>query len=987
MNRWSSLLAGFFSLAATCTLNGQNKEPTPRFESQVLPILEVSCLSCHDENAGQAGLVLTSRDNLLNGGDSGPAVIPGSSSQSLLFQKISSGAMPMNRAPLDAADIRLIRNWIDSGAPTQGEIGDEGSRRPRVTEREVLANILHLKCIVCHGKHKQEGGLDLRTRASLLKGGNSGPAMVLGRPGESLLIQRISDRDMPPPKLQFAYFVRDVTLDELDKLRQWIADGAPPDLPSEVKAGIGVSEKDREFWSFKAPQRPQVPRAQDQQRVRSPIDAFLLQKLESKGLAFSPETDRLTLMRRAYFDLTGLPPTPEEVEAYLEDTNLDAYERLINRLLDSPRYGERWGQYWLNAAGYADSEGGPADDLPRPHAYRYRDYVIRAFNQDKPYDQFLLEQIAGDELFDYRAANPLTPQQKDYLVATGFLRMTPDATNSHDVNFVPYRLDTVARVVEMLGSTVLGLTVGCARCHDHKFDPLSQRDYYRFSAILRSAYDPYDWLLPNRLTGTFFEEEPYEPKRYLESGEDELLRQVRAHNAPIQAEIRRLDEELEATAQPLRKILLEETLSQIPEKVRADVQKALATAPRKRSSLDRYLLEQFPLSIKAADLRKRFPEFAQAKDKWKKAMAAKLEELKAEPGIRALFDMGGEPTPTYLLKRGEPFNPGPQVQPGIPSVLQDGLEPYRVAKPSWSTDTSGRRLALARWLVQPDHPLTARVLVNRIWQNHFKKGLVTTPGNFGKLGTSPSHPRLLDWLATEFVEQGWRIKSLHRLIMTSSAYRQSSRQPALGGHDPDNLLLSRFPFRRLDAEAIRDSVLAVAGRLDANPFGPPQEVKVTQEGEVLSEPTESGYRRSIYMLQRRGTPLTLLQAFDLPRLDDARPNCLMREHSTVSTQALQLLNSDLLRESARYFAGRVMDAVGGDLENQVERVYLSALSRRPREEERKLGIETLQKLGQAWRDHLEQEVPAEPKEMKARWLALGTYCHTILNSPEFVYID
>ena len=289
--------------------------------------------------------------------------------------------------------------------------------------------------------------------------------------------------------------------------------------------------------------------------------------------------------------------------------------------------------------------------------------------------------------------------------------------------------------------------------------------------------------------------------------------------------------------------------------------------------------------------------------------------------------------------------------------------------------------------MQPDHPLTARVLVNRIWQYHFEKGLVTTPGNFGRLGTPPSHPRLLDWLATEFVEQGWRIKALHRLIMTSSAYRQSSRRPALDGQDPDNPLLSRFPFRRLDAEAIRDSMLAVAGRLDTNPYGPPQAVKVTQEGEVLSEPTEVGYRRSIYMLQRRGTPLTLLQAFDLPRLDDAQPNCLMREHSTVSTQALQLLNSDLLRESARYFAGRVMDAVGGDLGNQVKRVYLSAFSRGPSEEERKLGIEALQELGQAWRDHLEQEVPAEPKEMKAKWLALGTYCHTILNSPEFVYID
>ena len=340
-----------------------------------------------------------------------------------------------------------------------------------------------------------------------------------GKPEESLLVRRIAVREMPPPEWQFSYFVRDVSSKELEKLRQWIAAGAPPDAGEVAEVGSGpdsvVSDEDRKFRSFRPPERPRVPTVRNQQLVRSPIDAFLLKKLEAKGLSLSPEADRLTLIRRAYFDLTGLPPDPEEVEAYQKDSSPNAYKRLIDRLLESPHYGERWGRHWLDAAGYADSEGGAGGDLVRPHAHRYRDYVIRSLNADKPYDQFLLEQIAGDELFDYKAATDLTAEQLGYLVATGFLRMTIDPTHSHDVNFVPDRLDTVTAQVEMLSSTVMGLTMGCARCHSHKFDPLPQRDYYRFSAILRTAYDPYDWLIPQKLTGTTFERKPYGPERLL----------------------------------------------------------------------------------------------------------------------------------------------------------------------------------------------------------------------------------------------------------------------------------------------------------------------------------------------------------------------------------------------------------------------------------------------------------------------------------------
>ena len=977
---WGSVSAGL----------GQETQKDPRFESHILPIFQSNCLLCHGEKIQQNGLDLRTRESVLRGGETGPAIVPGSVAESLLFEKVSSGEMPTGGEKLSAQKIEVIRRWIDAGGLKEGETLETARKQPKanqVTEREVMVTILHLKCLVCHGKRKQEGELNLRTRAGLLKGGKSGPAMVLGKPEESLLIKRIAAGDHPSQVLQTDYNVRPVTADQLEKLRQWVAAGAPAGPEEVLEVGSGpdplVRDEDRKFWSFQPPQRPRVPKLRQKHLVHTPIDAFLLEKLEAKGLSFSPQANRLTLMRRAYLDLIGLPPEPEEVKTHLEDRSPDAYERLIDRLLASPHYGERWGRHWLDAAGYADSESELGGDPVRPHAYRYRDYVIRSLNADKPYDQFLLEQIAGDELFDYKATQELTPEQLDYLVATGFLRMTPDGTYSRDSNFVPDRLDTLAAQVEMFSSTVMGLTMACARCHSHKFDPLPHRDYYGFSAIFRPAYDPYDWLIPNKLAGGTRKL----PKRYLANVPERERREVKAYNAPIQEEIKKLERSLEEKAKPLREKLFEEKLAQFPEAVREDVRKALETPEEKRSALENYLVENFKSSVEVEEieLEQRFEDFKEQAEKIKKAIEEAKKKLKPEPRIRALFDMGGELTPVHVLRRGDPLNPGPRVEPGVPSVLREGLTPYKVIKPPWTTDASGRRLALARWLVQPNHPLTARVMVNRIWQYHFGTGLVATPGNFGLTGARPSHPELLDWLATEFVRQGWSMKALHKLIMTSTVYRQSSRfDPNLHGADPDNVLLSRFSLRRMDAEVIRDSMLKVAGRLDPTPFGPAAEVEVTPEGEVFSKDSRAGFRRSLYMPQTRETPLTLLAAFDGPQLD---PNCLKRGYSTVSLQALQLMNSGMVHETARYFAGRVMDAVGAEVEKQVERVYLAALSRWPSAEEKKLGMEAVQDLTRRWLEYLEEEVPAEPKRAKARWLALASFCHTILNSPDFVYID
>ena len=976
----SALIAAAVLGASVSRAPARESEEVSSFETDVLPIVQANCLVCHGENLQQNGLDLRTRDSIEKGGESGPAIVPGSAEESLLFEKVSSGEMPMGGEKLSDEEIELIERWINAGGLSVGENLQSVRKRARrqnvPTEPEIMVSILYPNCLVCHGKQKQEGGLDLRAGAGLLQGGKSGPAIVPGKPDESLLIQRIVAGEMPPADTK-KLRVLPLNSSELEKLRQWIAAGAPAgDEVQEVGSGPDplVRDEDRKFWSFQPPKRPPLPRVRNQQMVRTPIDAFLLKQLESKGLSFSPEADRLTLIRRAYVDLIGLPPAPEEVEKYLEDESPKAYERMIGDLLDSPHYGERWGQYWLDAAGYADSEGKTDVDPIRPHAYRYRDYVIRSLNNDKPYDQFLLEQIAGDELFDYKSAKELTPEQLDYLVATGFLRMVPDpSTHGTALDFMDYRTDVLKDQVEAFSSTVLGLTMACARCHSHKYDPIPQRDYYRFRAIFQAAYDPYDWIDPD--------------KRYLKLAPEPERREVAAHNAPIQKEIKRLERSLEEKAKPFREELFEEKLAKLPEGVREDVRKALESAEDERTELQKYLTNKFEalLKVEQKELEEKFEAFNEQAKRIKKTIGEEKKKLREEPKTRALFDMGGELTPVYVQRRGNYLKPGALVKPGVPSVLRDGIAPYEV-KPPWAgAETSGVRLALARWLVQPNHPLTARVMINRVWQRHFGIGLVSTAGNFGKTGARPTHPELLDWLAREFVGQGWSLKAMHKLIMTSAVYRQSSRfDSSRHGPDPDNVLLSRFRLRRMDAETIRDSILRVAGRLGTNLFGPPDEVEVKPSGEVAAKASSAGFRRTIYLLHRRKTPTTMLDLFDAPRME---PNCLKRAQSTVSSQALQLWNSDLVRESSRYFAGRVIDAVGADVEKQIGRVYLVTLSRWPSAEETKLGSEAVRDMTRHWFEHLEKKVPAEPKEGKARWLALATFCQTLLNSPEFVYVN
>ena len=799
-----------------------------------------------------------------------------------------------------------------SGGTNENNSGAAFSVQPELTQHDIVP-ILLLRCTVCHGARKQEAKLDLRSRASMVRGGNLGPAFIPGKPEESLLLKRIRAGECPPQPRLIEATVKPMEADEIVKLTRWIVLGAPevleePDVAGSLADKL-IRKEDREFWSFRPPQPTKIPPVTPSDRVHNPIDAFVLQKLAEKDLSLSPEADRFTLLRRATFDLTGLPPEASEAETFLTDKSPDAYVRLIDRLLSSPRYGERWGRHWLDVAGYADCEGRREQHLPRPFAWRYRDYVIRSFNDDKPYDRFLLEQLAGDELADSEHATEITQQIEDNLVATAFLRMSPDPTWANLTGFVPDRLEVMADAIDVLGSGVMGLTFKCARCHNHKFDPIPQRDYFRLLAVFKGAYDEHDWLKPE-LNGFGGALSAGLGERYLPYVTTVERQRWQKHNAGIQQEV---------------------------------------------------------------DLLKAAPQTTHTEKQIKEIEARR----QPEPRIMALWDRG-ESSQTYLYRRGNYLTAGLPVQPGVPGVLTEGQTPFEI-KPPWpDAKSTGRRLAFARWLTQPNQPLTARVMVNRIWNHHFGHGLVRSSGNFGKMGDKPTHPELLDWLAREFVGQGWSIKSMHRLMMTSNTYRQASTVAPRGEQlDTGNRLLSRMPLRRMEAEELRDSLLWIAGQLDETRFGPAEPVKTRPDGLVLA-----GKRRSVYVQQLRKQPASLLESFDLPAMN---PNCLQRSESLVAPQALHLLNDTAVREMAARFADRVLRAAGDQPTRHVHYIYWTAVSRPPSAEEQEACLQILTGLTEQWTKQL--IVSGKPSNLEATRKALTTVCHTVMNSAVFLYID
>ena len=853
-----------------------------------------------------------------------------------------------------------------------GSSSDLRGQTPKrqVTQHDVIP-VLMLRCAACHGRQYQDGGLDVRTTASLLRGGESGPAVVPGDPENSLILKRILAEEMPPRKRLIEASVKPMGAGEIELLRTWIEAGAP-EVPAESQtagAVTSISEQDRQFWSFQPPGEVPVPVVQQAERVHNPVDAFILEKLEENGLRLSPEADRRALIRRAAFDLTGLPPEPDVVDAFVANNGSDAYEKMIETLLSSRRYGERWGGYWLDRAGYSDTEGERQQDILRPQAYRYRDYVIRAFNADKPYDRFLLEQIAGDELADYENAEEITPQIYDNLVATGFLRMAPDPTWYNVTGFVPNRLDVIADAIDVLGSAIMGLSVKCARCHEHKFDPIPQRDYYALAAIFKGAYDEHDWLKPN-LSNPVDKDPKRYLFRYLPHVPAEELREWEVSVVKLKAEIASLKKALDELAVSIRSRYFEEGLAKLPESVRSDVRRAFDIEENERDDVQNYLIEKFEATRHPTD--EQLKEF----DEDYKTAAEHIVSLEKnhppKPMIRALWDRG-DPSPTYLLRRGNYLSPSRLVQPAALAVLSTSQFDI---KPPWpGSEKTGRRLALAKWLVRPDHPLTARVMVNMIWKHHFRHGIVKTMDNFGHSGMLPTHPELLDWLAREFTRNGWSIKDMHRLIMTSSTYRQASTISAAHERlDLDNDLLSRFPMKRMEAEVLWDTLLFISENLDETPFGAANGVEVRPDGLVFAVGTDKGWRRSIYVEHNRKQNMTILECFDFPR---ANPNCLERHLSTVAPQALHLLNNETIYELMRSLSDRVNREVGTDPAEQIIRSYHLALGRSPTPDETRLAAETLNRLHQEW-----SKTESDPGRE-----ALASLCHVLINSAEFLYID
>ncbi|WP_169975791.1 PSD1 and planctomycete cytochrome C domain-containing protein [Tautonia rosea] len=849
-------------------------------------------------------------------------------------------------------------------------------------ERDVRP-ILKEHCFHCHGEEpKLKSGLDLRFVQTMLDGGLTGEAIVPGDLDGSFLWHRIDADEMPPGDAK-------LSSEQKATIAAWIDAGAPtlrPE-PEEIPppGEMVLTQEDAGFWSFQPIQRPDVPVVEaDASLVRTPLDAFLLDRLHDKGLSFGPEADRTTFIRRASMDLLGLPPTPEEVADFLADDAPDAVDRLIDRLLESPHYGERWARHWMDVAGYADSDGYTLADPVRPWAYRYRDYLIRAFNADRPWDDLIVEQLAGDEL----VAPPyeqLGPEDLDRLIATGFLRMAPDGTADGEVDPVVARNDAVAETIKVVSTAFLGLTVGCAQCHSHRYDPISHEDYFRFRALFEPALDVSDWKLPNaRLISLWTDADREQAKAAAEA-----LAQVNTERS-------------EAINDLVNRIL-EKELEAAPEELRQPLREARDLKPADRSEEQVELLRTYPRVLVTSGNVSLYDAKAynEITAEFAKRTAAVEPKRPADNYVHALTEIPGKVPTTHLFLRGDPNQPAEEVDPGELTILTVATGSPDIPIDDPNLPTTGRRLAYARHLTGGEHPLVSRVLVNRIWMHHFGRGLVASTGDFGVLGDRPSHPDLLDWLADDFMQGGWTLKRLHRMIMTSTAYRQvSTRRPELDAIDPENVLLGRQNVRRLEAEVVRDAILATSGTLNPEAFGPSVPVAPDEAGRIIvgkdnrdsaGRPSNAdqslgnaALRRTLYVQIRRTMPLGLTESFDPP---DLSPSCPQRDSSTVAPQSLMLMNNPFVLEQSEAMADRVIASAGDDPSDRIRLAWQLAFAREPDAEQVAGALDYLDRQRSTLADQLKaDDAEAETKPDPDR-LPLASFCHALLCSNGFLYVD
>ena len=796
---------------------------------------------------------------------------------------------------------------------------------------EVLP-ILQQHCLKCHGEGKARGNLRLINRDAVLAGGDLGSAVNLSAPPESNLLQAINydELEMPP--------TGKLPAEKIAVLTKWVKLGVPfdPRLEKHVEESPSkppvVDEEARNFWAFQRVRRPALPQVQNADWIQSPIDAFILAKLEQADLQPAPAANKTALLRRAYYDLIGLPPSPAQVAAFLADESPQAFEKVVNELLESPHYGERWGRHWLDLVRYAESNSYERDN-PKPFVWRYRDYVIRSFNNDKPYTEFIREQLAGDEYDD------ITPDRR---IATGYYRL--GIWQDEPVDPVQELYEDLDDIVRTTGEVFMGLTIGCCRCHDHKIDPLPQSDYYSFMAFFHGL-NRYGIRGQNTIEN--FSVRPI-------ATPEDRVRQAEAiakHNqqiAQLEAELAVIEKLVYDDFQDVEKEEFQHEQHKIP-LVRKRVGKKLITPEQ---------MKAYAAGRKRLNHMRRNPP-----DVLSKALC--------------VTEIGPQPRDTYVLIRGSAHAQGERVEPGFPTVL--GFETPVIPQAPKDAKTSGRRMVLANWLADEANPLTARVMVNRIWQYHFGRGIVRSASNYGYGGDTPTHPELLDWLAADFVEGGWTLKRMHKSIMLSSTYQMaSSANDQALTTDPTNNLFWRFDMRRLSAEEIRDSILAINASLNPQMFGAsiypkiPAEVMAGQSRPGAnwgnSSPQDRA-RRSIYIHTKRSMLVPFIDAFDGA---DPDFSCPVRFITTQPTQALGMMNSEFMNSQAQVFA-EFLRSAAADSDARVLLALQRALQREPTAQELQRGKTLLADLTSKYK------LPEDR--------ALDQFCLVVLNLNEFIYLD
>ncbi len=774
--------------------------------------------------------------------------------------------------------------------------------------REQLLPILQVHCAACHDGLKAQNNFSVSSLADLLRGGKHGSSIVPGSARESLLMQYIRGERMPQMPLGGA-----LSEPAIRQLAEALDSMAP--LPAHDR----VPDK-HWAWLLRKPESPPIPPAKSDDRVENPIDAFILARLETRGLRPAPKADRRALIRRVYFDLIGLPPAPEEVRSFLNDSDPKAYEKLLDRLLDHPGYGERWARHWLDLVRYAESNGF-ATDIERPTAWRYRDYVIRSLNRDKPFDLFIKEQLAGDELPtppDAEDMEAVAEMKVERSVALGFLRMGPWEADANSKRKL--RQDYLNEITKTTGSVFLGVTVGCAQCHDHKYDPISQKDFYRMQAFFATT------RFEERKAPFIKAENPRKMRELYRFYQDEVERAIEEFRSRKEKLVARFREHKNLPVvedDPAVKAFLKEV--NVPNAFFQERDDPI------------FSHEEWPAYVNARDEKNRLTELLQRHQ----PLACAVSDM-VPPEVADL-------AATHVLAGGELDSKGEKVNPGFPEGLTGKLEDAKIpnrATTAIKRGSSGRRLALAEWIARPENPLTARVIVNRLWQYHFGQGLVRTPSDFGVNGERPTHPELLDWLAVRFVEEEWSFKAMHKLMLTSRTYRQSTGHPewqVFSQTDPENRYLWRMNWIRLDSEVLRDSILALSGRLNPARSGPsvlldvPKDVAEGYEMfKWFASEQQEQRRRSVYAFQRRSVGSAFMETFDVANMG---VSCARRSVTTVAPQALTLLNGKLTNTEARHFAQRILREGERDQEDPVERAFWSALSRPPSEQEKREALE------------------------------------------------